>query len=121
MSAPSQFPKTCPCCLTVHTAATWAGLPLIGEQVDEVEAMELRNCACQSTLAVITAVFDEAVTPPAQRARRQHQGHRRARYVLRRQGLIDSRGLTEKGLSALKRQGLIDSAGRTVCSMADAR
>lgn len=52
-----QFPKKCSCCNRVHEAASWTALPLKGIQKDEWEAMELRNCQCNSTLAVITAVY----------------------------------------------------------------
>jgi hypothetical protein len=33
--------------------AVWASLPFVGIQGDEVEMLELRNCPCGSTLAVV--------------------------------------------------------------------
>lgn len=51
-------PKLCACCSTVHTPDSWATLPFVGVQVtpaDEEgpeERLELRLCACGTTLAV---------------------------------------------------------------------
>lgn len=52
----SQFPKRCGCGRS-HVRGDWAALPFIGKQVDDFEAIDLRNCPCGSTLAVLTAVF----------------------------------------------------------------
>jgi hypothetical protein len=50
--------KACACGLT-HSAASWRELPLIGRQDDGVEVLELRNCACRSTLAVVVGPGSE--------------------------------------------------------------
>lgn len=47
-----QFPKTHPCGAS-YTEAEWQGLPLVGVQADDVEVLELRDCRCGSTLAVV--------------------------------------------------------------------
>lgn len=36
-----------------YTAGTWKDLALVGVQDDGVERIELRNCACGSTIGVI--------------------------------------------------------------------
>lgn len=52
---PGQFPKSCGCGRS-HTAEQWAALPLAPKggvyRVDGRPELELRNCACHSTLAV---------------------------------------------------------------------
>lgn len=52
---PAQFPKACGCGLT-HSAEQWAELPLAPRGgvyfVDGRPELELRHCACGSTLAV---------------------------------------------------------------------
>lgn len=53
----SQFPKTCNCCRAERTQEQWKALPLIGRREDEVEASEFRNCACGSTLMLLTDIF----------------------------------------------------------------
>jgi hypothetical protein len=45
--------KACPACQTGYTRVSWEGLPLTGRQsFDDGEVLELRNCACGSTIAV---------------------------------------------------------------------
>lgn len=53
---PNQFPRKCPCGGFI-TAADWAQLPCLGHQVDDYEALELRNHVCGSTLAILTAIY----------------------------------------------------------------
>lgn len=43
--------KTCACGRT-YTRAEWNKLRLVGEQVDDVERAELRDCVCGSTIAL---------------------------------------------------------------------
>lgn len=50
MSAPI---KACTCCGHEYTLAAWVALQLLGYQTDEDETLELRNCACGSTLAMV--------------------------------------------------------------------
>jgi hypothetical protein len=40
-------------CGRVHDAAAWAGLEPVGTWDDGVEVLELRNCACGSSLAFV--------------------------------------------------------------------
>jgi hypothetical protein len=47
----NEWPKICPCGCA-YTEHEWKMLLLIGTMVDEVEAIELRNCKCDTTLAV---------------------------------------------------------------------
>lgn len=51
--------KHCNCCRTTYTPKTWATLPYVG-RMDE---LELRNCACGSTLAIVTARSIESRPP----------------------------------------------------------
>lgn len=53
----AQFPRTCRCCETQYTAATWSKLSKCGyvgayRARGQMYAVELRNCACGSTLGV---------------------------------------------------------------------
>ena len=47
------FPKSCACGRS-HSKSEWPRLPLVGVQrdVDDVPRLELRNCTCESTIAV---------------------------------------------------------------------
>lgn len=47
-------------CGKAHTLKDWHGLPIVGLQadVDDGEALELRNCRCGSTLAVKCGYWD---------------------------------------------------------------
>ncbi len=53
-------PKRCGCGRT-HDAAAWARLPLVGRQhtpadaYGPAETIELRNCPCKSTIAILVA------------------------------------------------------------------
>lgn len=44
--------KRCACGACYATRAEWAALPAIGVWRDSVADLDLRNCACGSTLAV---------------------------------------------------------------------
>jgi hypothetical protein len=44
--------KACGCGRT-HSLAAWIALPLVGHQKDDVEDLELKDCQCGSTLAVL--------------------------------------------------------------------
>lgn len=53
--------KVCPCCSRRHTWESWCRLPLVGHNyipagVDPIteppEVLELRNCGCDSTIAI---------------------------------------------------------------------
>lgn len=50
-------------CGKMYTHREWYSLPLCGVGGDEVEKLELRNCSCGSTIAVIIGgdVFDTYV------------------------------------------------------------
>jgi hypothetical protein len=52
-----RFPKRCGVCGRIYTEAEWRALPWCGDQGDEVETIELRDCArsCGNTLAVKVA------------------------------------------------------------------
>lgn len=53
----SELPKRCACGMT-YDAAAWAALDLRGEQADDVERLEYRNCVvCGSTLAIVLESF----------------------------------------------------------------
>lgn len=64
----AQWPKNCGCGrvydltppFVMESALEWNSLPLKGNIVDEFATIELRNCACNSTLAVITTIHDLA-------------------------------------------------------------
>lgn len=45
--------KKCACCGRYTLAAGWSVLRYVGEQGDEEETVELRNCPCGNTLAVV--------------------------------------------------------------------
>lgn len=53
--------RRCSCCQTPLTLADWAALPFVGTQEYEAEGilyrLELRDCACGSTLASETSVL----------------------------------------------------------------
>lgn len=51
--APARDPKRC-ACGRVHDAYAWAALPYVGIQDGDGYALELRGCACGSTLAVVS-------------------------------------------------------------------
>ncbi len=51
--------KVCTCCGQTITEAEWRLLAYVGQMVDEVETLELRNCHCASTIAVRVAGGDE--------------------------------------------------------------
>jgi hypothetical protein len=55
-----NFPKRCTCCKRLHTAGQWRALERVGDMVDEVEALELRNCRCGSTIAIVLWSRDPA-------------------------------------------------------------
>jgi hypothetical protein len=49
-------PKVCTCCGMVISAETWRALRYVGvQEIDDEPDMELRNCECGTTLAVILA------------------------------------------------------------------
>ena len=47
-----QFPKACGCGL-IYSREAWGKLEYLGPQDDGEALLELRNCTCGSTLAVI--------------------------------------------------------------------
>lgn len=52
-----NFPKKCPLCGTSYDATTWTHLrhpPKGKHQVVPGAVLEVRNCSCGSTLAIIT-------------------------------------------------------------------
>ena len=49
--------KRCGCGLA-HDAPSWSALPLAGVMRDDVEAIELRNCPCGSTLAIQVCIVE---------------------------------------------------------------
>ncbi len=49
---PREVIKTCGCG-RMHTRAAWRALPFKGTQCDEVDHLELRDCPCGSTIAVV--------------------------------------------------------------------
>lgn len=64
--------KTCKCCKRTFTSTQWADLPIKGYQDDrdvyeDGELIELRNCSCGTTLAVVLdgplKVWNGPVTP----------------------------------------------------------
>jgi hypothetical protein len=50
---PPQFPKKCTTCTRIYDSASWTAIALLGYQTDDFEKMEMRNCACGTTLVVI--------------------------------------------------------------------
>lgn len=46
--------KQCGVCRAAYSPAVWARLPLLGFIRDEVDVLELRNCTCGNTLAMVT-------------------------------------------------------------------
>jgi len=59
--------KTCLCCMRAHSYGSWSKLPLIGyigngnDAAGEV--LELRHCACKSTLAVDCGDQPDSIAP----------------------------------------------------------
>ncbi|HUB09430.1 MAG TPA: hypothetical protein VMB50_20670 [Myxococcales bacterium] len=54
--------KCCPCCKAGLTREEWLALPLVGYQQQLGESKsELRNCRCQSTLALPCCYFCDEV------------------------------------------------------------
>lgn len=50
--------KTCPCCRRVYqTIEDWERLPDVGVIDDGVEILSLRNCPCDSTIAITLALY----------------------------------------------------------------
>ena len=49
------WPKTCSCCSRLITEEEWERLAYVGIQqgTDEIPDLELRNCSCHSTLAIV--------------------------------------------------------------------
>lgn len=47
-------------CGAEFTRAEWHALPLVGHMADRYETIELRNCTCQSTLAMVVVPRAEA-------------------------------------------------------------
>jgi hypothetical protein len=53
MTAPAnEVVHICSCGAT-YTRVAWLALPFVGTQCDEAEHLELRNCVCGSTRAVV--------------------------------------------------------------------
>lgn len=48
----ATFPKHCRCGTIIPSHEEWLKLPLVGVMPDVEGDLELRNCACDSTLAV---------------------------------------------------------------------
>lgn len=62
---PLVFLKECSCGAT-HTLGEWVKLPLVGHCEDGGGGtLELRNCRCGSTIAVVCDAFPAADTMPA--------------------------------------------------------
>lgn len=55
--------KVCACGRT-FTAAQWATLEMVGRMLD-VETLELRNCPCGSTLAMVVDLAHASTLPPS--------------------------------------------------------
>lgn len=53
------FPKECGCGVS-YSEGEWQQLPFVGTMTDSTCALEFRNCSCDSTLAVLTAIYDRA-------------------------------------------------------------
>lgn len=49
--------KVCGCGIA-HDHIGWSALPVAGVMRDDVEALELRNCPCGSTIAVQLCIVD---------------------------------------------------------------
>lgn len=45
--------RSCRLCGARHHASDWLRLKYVGVQSDDVESLELRNCRCGTTLAVV--------------------------------------------------------------------
>ncbi len=52
--------KTC-ACGAVYDARGWERLPFVCEMEDDVDVLELRNCRCGSTLAIVLERDDRSV------------------------------------------------------------
>jgi hypothetical protein len=54
------FPKLCKCCNRSYTREEWLALNLVAENYDVagdgIDILTLRNCVCNSTLSVPTAL-----------------------------------------------------------------
>jgi hypothetical protein len=47
------WPKACTCCGAEYGAAAWAALPMLGRIGDDLDAIEMKNCAlCGGTMAI---------------------------------------------------------------------
>lgn len=51
---PAKPIKVC-ACGRAYSPAEWCALPFVGIMRDDVETLELRNCTCGSTLAIVTS------------------------------------------------------------------
>jgi hypothetical protein len=49
--------KTCGCCGRRFTKPEWDALPMLGEYVDDIERLCMKNCSCDSTMAIVTETF----------------------------------------------------------------
>lgn len=45
--------KGCGCCGRVYEAATWRALPFVVEVDDGIDTIEVRQCACRSSMAIV--------------------------------------------------------------------
>lgn len=53
-----EWPKACGCGRVYCGPESWKGMKLIGVQADDFATLELRNCPCGTTLAVLTEIHD---------------------------------------------------------------
>jgi len=54
--AHSKTIKRCSCG-ACYTEQQWESLPIVGDQGDDVEDIELRNCTCGSTIAIVVGAL----------------------------------------------------------------
>ena len=54
-----QWPKRCGTCPAKYFRREWSELRLKGGWADDYERLELRDCSCGSTLAVLVEVYQE--------------------------------------------------------------
>lgn len=62
----SNFPKSCRCCGATYSAERWTALHYVGRNEDDVETIEMRNCPCGGTMAIVVGIGPRAAAALAE-------------------------------------------------------
>lgn len=56
-ASPRGYIAVCACGKAYKLKEEWTALQFVGDQIDDVETIELRNCTCGSTIAAQFCIF----------------------------------------------------------------